>query len=217
MNSLDTINQLKAQIARETVFCADLAYLKPTIHAWWQNKGMSYASQHLAKIALTSIIMYQLKPSDSELLSSLGTAKSGIAAVCFTNIFDIDDTKLSLLVHEAFSDLFHLNDIKYAYESHKKIYIKAGGENYSEWGNGSGIINPHSDDLYEETNTDLLSLTVCRDTTHTATRCYFPRDVFKNFSDDEFAQLLGTQAIFVYVGCYVSEANGRTDFTASKG
>jgi hypothetical protein len=104
---------------------------------------------------------------------------------------------LARIVHETISDLFGLNDIKYPYEDHKNIYLKPGGENYRDWGNGFGEITPHSDDLYEDLNTDFLSLTVCRDNTNTPTEIYFPKDVLFNFDDEEIARLFDLKVKFI--------------------
>jgi len=59
------------------------------------------------------------------------------------------------------------------------------------------MISPHSDDLYENVITDFLSLTVCRDLTTTPTRCYFPKDLLKNFNDDELKELLAMKAVYI--------------------
>ncbi len=104
---------------------------------------------------------------------------------------------MARVVHETLSELFGLNDIKYPYEEHKKIYLKPGGENYRDWGNGFGEITPHADDLYEDLNTDFLSLTVCRDNTNTPTELFFPKDIFREFSDEEIERLLDLKVKFI--------------------
>lgn len=79
----------------------------------------------------------------------------------------------------------------------KNLYLKPNGENYRDWGNGFGEITPHADDLYEDLNTDFLSLMVCRDITNTPTEIVFPKDIFREFSEIEIAKLLEVKVKFI--------------------
>lgn len=116
--------------------------------------------------------------------------------ICIKNIFKKDCPKLSLTVHEALSELFHLTDIQYEYEEHKTLHLKYSATDYKDWGSGYGEITPHSDDLYENLNVDYLSLTICRDNTKTPTKCFFPKEILRNFSDDELFRLKNVKANF---------------------
>jgi len=107
------------------------------------------------------------------------------------------DNHLALIVHEALSDLFHLNDIKYPYEDHKELYVKPEGINYKSWGNGGGEILPHCDDLYEKTDAALLSLTVAKDETKTSTTFYQTKHIIKDLTDKEIEKLSRMKADFI--------------------
>jgi hypothetical protein len=148
-------------------------------------------------LQLLNFFQSHLRSEDAWHFDKVGLANEGIAAVCIKNIFSLDSPKLALTVHETLADMFYLNDIKYDYEEHKALYLKPSAEQYKEWGNGYGDITPHSDDLYEHMDVDYLALTVCRDTTHTPTAYYFPRDLMDNLSDDELDTLITMQAVFI--------------------
>ncbi|TAM07552.1 MAG: hypothetical protein EPN70_02440 [Paraburkholderia sp.] len=89
-----------------------------------------------------------------------------------------------------------MNDIQYAYEAHKALFLKAEGLLYRDWGNGYGDISPHSDDLYEDGDTALLALTVCRDETKTPTAVYKPYDLISGLDDAEIEILQSEPYIF---------------------
>lgn len=190
----EIIKKLKEQISKDYILTIDFGYTNFAIEKWWQNQDKN-KSFHLLKLSLISVIISNLKQEDLNNCEKLG--KNNIVGVCITNLFKKDDEKLSLLVHEALSDLFRLQDINYEYEEHKALYLKLSGVSYSEWGNGSGEISPHSDDLYEDTDTNFLSLTTCRDETKTPTSVLFPRDLLKDFSDNELYILLNMQVKFI--------------------
>ena len=113
-------------------------------------------------------------------------------------LFSKDDPDLAYIVHETLSDLAQINDIKYAYEDHKTIFIKPDGFAVGDWGNGAGAISPHCDDLYEETDTDLLSLTTCRDKLKVSTLFFMANQIFKNLSDNEMDRLIKMVALFSF-------------------
>ena len=185
---------IREELQKEHIVTLDLEYVSNLVEQWWINKN-SGQSNHLLKLQLIALLLNKLKPEHIKLLGMIGL--NYISAICITNIFRTDNYILALLVHEAMCELFHLNDIQYEYEDHKALYLKPGGENYRDWGNGYGEITPHSDDLYEDTPTDLLALTVCRDSTKTPTSCYFPKDIFANFSDDEITQISKIKVKFI--------------------
>lgn len=184
----------RQKLSRETTVTLDFSYLSGVIESWWKKN--SAQDIHTLKIKLTSLFLEHLHSEDAAYFDKIGCA-GGVAAVCIRNIFKIDSPELALTVHEALADLFHLTDIKYEYEDHKALYLKPFGENFREWGNGHGDITPHSDDLYEHLNVDLLALTVCRDTTQTPTAYYYPADLLLSLDDEELQTLLGMRAIFV--------------------
>lgn len=188
-----TAAHVRSELEKEEIHRESLAYLSNSIEGWWKNRNMSL-SLHLLKLQVVSLLMQHVKPEHAKYFNLLG--KKHVAGVCLTDVFSSDDHMLALLVHEALCELFHLNDIKYSYEDHKALFLKPGGENYRDWGNGYGIITPHSDDLYEDTPTDFLALTVCRDETATPTSSYFPKDIIAALSDAELEILITEKATF---------------------
>ncbi len=190
----NNIDFFKFSIQQEKLVTLDFNYLSKDIENWW--KSLSPAkSLRLAKFELANLILQKADPKDIFYFDQLGT--NHVAAITITNLFTIDCHRLARLTHEALSELFGLNDIKYPYEEHKNIYLKPGGENYRDWGNGLGEITPHADDLYEDLDTDFLSLTVCRDTTNTPTELFFPKDIFQEFTDEEIERLLNLKVKFI--------------------
>ncbi len=184
----------KFSIEQEKLITLDFKYLTKNIEDWWQNLSPT-TSLRLAKFELANLILKKADPKDILYFDQLGT--NNVAAITIINIFTVDCHRLARVIHETLSELFGLNDIKYPYEEHKNIYLKPGGENYRDWGNGFGEITPHADDLYEDLNTDFLSLTVCRDTTNTPTEIFFPKDIFREFTNEEIEQLLNLKVKFI--------------------
>lgn len=180
------VDFFKESIQKEKLVTLDFHYLTSEIENWWKNLP-TVIPLRLAKFQLADLILKKGKPQDIAYFDQLGL--NHVASVTVINIFASDCHRLSRVAHETLSELFGLNDIKYPYEEHKKIYLKPGGENYRDWGNGFGEITPHADDLYEDLNTDFLSLTVCRDTTNTPTEIFFPKDIFHNFTNDDIKRL----------------------------
>lgn len=188
------VSDFRKRINKETCINLDFGYLSGAIESWWMRNN--HQPTHTLKLQLLGFFQTYLRSEDTMYFDKVGLADEGVAAVCIKNIFRLDSPKLALTAHEALAELFYLTDIKYEYEEHKALYLKPSAEQYKEWGNGYGDITPHSDDLYENMNIDYLALTVCRDTTHTPTTYYFPRDLIDNLSDDELGTLLTMQAIF---------------------
>ena len=184
---------IRDQIRREHVITRDVSYVTEQVEHWWANYH-SCQSNHALKLQLISLLSTALRKSDKCYFENVG--KNGVSAVCLTGVFQTDSYRLALIVHEALCELFHLQDIKYPYEHHKALFLKADGEKYRDWGNGAGEITPHSDDLYEAESTDLLALTVCRDKTSTPTQCFPAKTIIECLSDAELSRLAHITAIF---------------------
>lgn len=195
MNESDYSFFLRNEMAKEKMLKLDFSYMQSLIDHWWDHENQA-ESIFILKTRLIYLLVNHLKSDDLNAFKNLGTAKHYIAAVCIQNIFLQDSPKLSLVVHEAFSELFHITDIQYEYEEHKTLFLKQAAIDYKDWGSGYGEITPHSDDLYENLNIDYLSLTICRDRTKTPTRCFFPRDILRNFTDQELFRLRDLKAKF---------------------
>ena len=139
---------LMGHLSKEHIATLDLSYLKNSISQWWCN------SDHLEPIfqlksAFTQHILSEIYTSHLSMFSELGLASQHISGICLQGLFDIDDPKLALIIHESLSELFNLTDIPYEYEEHKTLYLKDTSLSYKNWGSGYGEITPHSDDLYE--------------------------------------------------------------------
>jgi hypothetical protein len=188
-------NLLREEMSKEELVLLDFSYISKFIDHWWMEQNKAEAV-YILKSRLANILLTNLSDEDINYFDNLGLATDHVAAICIKNIFTIDSPKLALTVHEALSELFHIADIKYDYEEHKTLYLKPSAIEYKDWGSGYGEITPHSDDLYESLNIDYLSLTVCRDQTKTATKCFFPKDILKNFNEDELFRLKDIKAKF---------------------
>lgn len=193
-SNIINIDHFKESIRSEKIITLNFDYLSGVVEDWWDTV-MTSLPVHLAKFQLIHLLLKHCHQDDFYYFDKLGTHP--ISAINITHIFNTDCHKLSFVVHEALSELFALNDIKYPYENHKKLYLKENGIHYKDWGNGYGEITPHSDDLYEDIDADFLSLTVCRDTTNTPTICYFPKDILNNFNDAEIQHLFEMKAKFI--------------------
>ncbi|WP_330924335.1 hypothetical protein [Candidatus Sororendozoicomonas aggregata] len=162
----------------------------------------SYVSSHIRDGFFDPLIIAVfLKESlPSEVVDSLYKVGTSVKSVIIHGLFKSTDKKVCFLIHEAVSRyLSNLDDIRYPYENHKFIYPKDTGIGVSEWGNGYGDISPHSDDLYENIDTDLLSLTILKDKTSSSTKIYdieaiiekLPKDLKEKILDMKFSYLSG--------------------------
>ena len=174
----------------------DFNYLSQTIESWWKGTEKTESFLKL-KIQFQNLLINNIKNEDFYHFDKIGLAKYHISAVCVKNIFNTVSEKLAYIAHEAISELFKLNDLKYPYEDHKLLYLKPSGIHYEEWGNGMGKITPHSDDLYENIDTDFLSLTVCKDQIEKPTKCYFPKDFLETLTNEELGELTTIKAKFI--------------------
>lgn len=212
------VSIIRDEAKKEQVITVDLQYIQQKIDEWFKTVKIQSTPIPQLRLELISLLVQNLNKEHLEYTNMI--YMRNISAVSFTNVFSIDDYKLAFLVHEALCDMFNLCDIKYPYESHKMLYLKPGGENYKEWGNGYGEITPHSDDLYEDLDTDLLALTVCRDTTSTHTTGYMLKDIIAMLDDDDIDCMLNTDVEFIS-GKNVSIVKRRTrkllEYTESLG
>lgn len=149
----DVIDDFILDIEKESVFEVSLDYLSHKLQKKWNNLpeklGLYYK-----KFFISDFFLENLYQEHLALFDTLGKKEHNTAAICFTDVFSIDNPELALTVHESLSDLFGLIDLKHAYEDHKFLYIKREGRAYNEWKNGIGVISPHQDDLYENRRVD---------------------------------------------------------------
>jgi hypothetical protein len=185
---------IRKQMANYQIIDLDFAYIAPHIESWWNNRDYQL-NNHILKFQLANLIVSKMQCEHVVCFEALG--RDNIAGISIKNIFNKDDPILSLIVHEALSDLFHLSDILYPYEQHKFLYLQPTGDTYKNWGGGSGEIDPHSDDLYEDIDTALLALTVCRDHYSQPTLVYFHSDIIDILTDDELILLANMEAEFI--------------------
>ncbi|VEG12874.1 hypothetical protein [Moraxella cuniculi] len=181
----------------EQIISLDLSYLSDDIESWW-NKEVKIDSGFFAKkISLTHLLLAKITPSDYTIFNNLSRANKFVSGIVLHNLFKIDSPDLALLVHESLADIFNLIDIKYPYEDHKALYLKKSKKQVGEWGNGSGDISLHSDDLYEDISADYLALTTCRDLSNTPTSYALAKDILNCLTDDELNILLNIEANFI--------------------
>lgn len=174
----------------------DCSYMKKSIIEFWDENKNSTDDKSL-KEKLKIIFEENLMNSHKEFFNKIFGKKTNISCIMFTGLFSSEDPRLGLMVHEALSDLFKINDIQYPYEQHKVMALKKEGLNIGEWSNGSGEINPHCDDLYEDNETDLLSITVSKDKLKIPTIFYMVKFILKTLSDQEIEKMLKIQATFL--------------------
>jgi len=182
------IKKIRQEAEKEKVIALDCSYMKPFIEEWWKKSNHDFKSIE-TKEELKSLLIDKFKNEEHLKLSRVGLKDYYISVIFIVGLFSKDDPDLAYLVHETLSDLAQINDIKYPYEDHKKIFIKPEGFEIGDWGNGAGAISPHCDDLYEKTDTDLLSLTTCRDKLKVSTLLFLADQIFKNLSDSEMDRL----------------------------
>lgn len=183
---------------QEKVIKLDCSYLASPIDAFWSSLSLAQKEDKDAlKEIIKNIILQNIHPRHSAYFDKVSKAGKFISGICLTGVFTIIDEALSYIVHEALSELFHLKDIKFPYEDHKKLYLKKEGIGVTGWSNGSGEISPHSDDIYEDIEIDLLSLTVCKDKLNVPTTFYQMHDIFQHLSDPELEKLSRTSATFI--------------------
>ncbi|MCV6589522.1 MAG: TauD/TfdA family dioxygenase [Marinobacterium sp.] len=141
-----------------------------------------------------SIIRKEMPEKLLRSLEAIGIPGSGVNSIIIHGLFDAINPDQALLVHEAISrHICGINDIKYRYEDHKAIYPRSDGASTSEWGNGVGHISAHSDDLYENVDSDLLSLTVAHDRTACPTLIYNTDDLLSQLPEDDIHTLRTAQ------------------------
>lgn len=189
------VEKLRKSAEKEKFLVLNCAYLSPFIENWWRNARFN-DNDTKNKEQLTKLLLEKFKNQELLHLNAVGVSGHHISAIFMEKLFTCDNPKLAYIVHETLSDLAKINDIKYPYEDHKKIFIKPEGIEEKEWGNGAGAISPHCDDLYEDSNVELLSLTTCRDKFKTPTLVFSASQIFKILSNDEMDRLTKILAVF---------------------
>lgn len=149
-------------------------WVEPSVAKTITDTVCSMQTEGFSKVLDTaSFIKKTLSKDIISALEQIGNAKARHNSIVIHGLFDTTDPDIALTIHESVSrHLCGINDIQYRYEDHKAIYPKVEGLMSSEWGNGIGEISPHCDDLYENVDSDLLSLTVVKDDTACPTLIY---------------------------------------------
>jgi len=190
-------SKIRKSSEKETVEIIDCSYMAETIDKWWEKPENEETSTETKIKQLSALLQTKLHSDHEILFAKVGRVGHYLSGAVMTGLFTIPNKELALIVHESLSNLFGLQDIKYPYEDHKMLYIKPEGLNYKEWGNGKGEITPHSDDLYEKIDTDLLALTVAIDKTKTPTQFFQAKDILKIINDEELEDLQKIEADFI--------------------
>lgn len=118
MHKNNKVDYFKLSIEQEKLTTLNFNYLSEDVENWWKSLS-PLTPLRLAKFELANLILKKTLPEDMQYFDQLGI--NNIAAVTITNIFTTDCHRLARVTHETFSELFGLNDIKYAYEEHKKF------------------------------------------------------------------------------------------------
>ncbi|MES2770269.1 MAG: hypothetical protein V4596_14090 [Bdellovibrionota bacterium] len=196
MNNYEIIGGiLRREFQKEQIKRLNLSYLSSGIDQWWDEGGSTLKSE-VALAKLYTLIIETLKSEDLEIIQSVGCDNKKISAVFMEYIFNIPSKELAQLVHEAMSKIGGIIDIKYPYEEHKELFPKQNDSLASDWGKGLGIIRPHSDDLYEPRDINIMSLTVCKDTSKTPTWFWQIKDVIASITNEELGVLALAEANF---------------------
>ena len=190
-------SKIRRSVAKETVEIVDCSYIATTIDNWWREQKSKGTTTEVKIGQISALLQTKLQNEHKILFTKVGRAGNYLSGVVMTGLFTIENKELASIVHESLSNLFGLQDIKYPYEDHKMLYIKPEGLNYKEWGNGKGEITPHSDDLYEKIDTDLLALTVAIDKTKTPTQFFQAKDILRIINDQELQTLQQIEADFI--------------------
>ena len=162
------------------------AYISSLDHNVWNNQ-----------LKLACFLLDHLPQEIILACNQIGTNDRSIKFLIINNLFDDLSSEAGLLLHESFSSyICGIKDIVYEYEKHKFIYPKNQGVHISEWGNGYGPISPHNDDLYENIDCDLLSLTMLRCEEEKSTSLYCSESLISSLSEIEINILLTQHATF---------------------
>lgn len=186
---------IRSELNKETVKRMNMSYLALHIDNWWVACDKE-TSDSVLKAELYKLIQEKIKPEDLKMILNVGHRNYQMAAVLMDSVFTIDDKGLAKNVHESMAKIAGIVDIKYPYEEHKELFPKDSGGDASDWGKGLGIIRPHSDDIYENRDINIMSLTVCRDTSSTPTWFWLVKDVVSCLNNQELGELALSEATF---------------------
>lgn len=196
LNQFEVIGGLlRDEFKKEQTMRINLSYLANAVDHWWEDKPVNKTNEFLI-LSLEKVILTHLKEEHRNALQNIGTQKFRIAAIFLEYAFSFPDKELARLTHEVFSKIAGIVDIKYPYEEHKELFPKNADQLASDWGKGLGIIRPHSDDLYEDRDINIMSLTVCKDTSRTPTWFWLQKDIVSVLADEELGMLALAEATF---------------------
>lgn len=187
---------LRDQLSQEQVVRIDLSYLGRITDQWWSESTNRQRPLLSQRAELFSLISENIKPEHLKIIKSIGLQNSRISAVLLESVYSDPTKTFGLLVHECMSKLARVIDIKYPYEEHKELFPKQTAGVASDWGKGYGIIRPHSDDLYEDRDINIMSLTVLKDTSSTPTWFWSLKDVVSVLNDEELGYFALGEASF---------------------
>lgn len=187
---------VRDELEKETLLRLDVSYLGDRINRWWLDRKDSPITE-CTHSSMVMLIKETMQPSHLEILKTIGSQKTRIAALLLKHAFTFINKDLAQLVHEAISEIAGIVDIKYPYEEHKELSPQINLPMTSDWGRGLGIIRPHSDDLYEEQSITMMCLTVCKDTSRTATWFWMLKDITRCLTDEELGYFALSEATFL--------------------
>ncbi|WP_297809646.1 hypothetical protein [uncultured Helicobacter sp.] len=187
------IDKIREKLEREKELSLDLSYCFKDMLEWWDKH--QNCPPHLQRILFMQFFLSILHKEDIECMGDFHF-KSPIFVFSIRGIPKGIPLAYHYVIHETLSLLLGLNDIYYPYEQHKYLLLGKDSHLFSEWGMGAGEISLHSDDIYEELEVELLSLSIWKDTTKTPTLLLHPRELVKRLNDEDFLCLFESYAEF---------------------
>lgn len=187
------IDKIRENLDKEKELSLDLSYCFKDMLEWWDNH--QHCPPHLQRILFMQFFLSILHKEDIECMGDFHF-ESPVFAFSIRGIPKGIPLAYHYVIHETLSLLLGLNDIYYPYEQHKYLLLGKDSHLFSEWGMGAGEISLHSDDIYEELEVELLSLSIWKDTTKTPTLLLHPRELIKRLNDEDFLHLFESYAEF---------------------
>ena len=197
LGQLEVLGSLiRSELNQEKVVRFDMDYLSTPLESIWFNHSPSMTNRS-KQSQIKETILKTIRTEHLSAITSLGSRKSRIGAILMESVFHLPEKTFARLVHDAFTELAGITDIKSPYEEHGEIFPKATGHAASDWGKGQGMIRPHSDDLYEGQAVNAMCLTVCRDLSFTPTWFWPMAGIVECLNNEELATFAMSDATYL--------------------
>ncbi len=114
--------KIRKSAAQERLVQIDCAYVQDDVENWWSQNQETEKDDESLKQELIELLETSLEEKDKDLFSKIARDGEFISSICLTGLFRTTDSRLGYIVHEAMSNLFDLNDIKYV-RNRRVVYI----------------------------------------------------------------------------------------------